>query len=98
MNTSVHICVRKTSPWRYTVRAAKSMPALAPNEVAIKLNLEIPDALFTRPQLEAKVTIPDDAVAKPVIEAQVIDNVQEIIKQQTGFDVRLEVVEEKKDD
>lgn len=71
---------------------AKS-PALAANEVAIKVALELPDEIFTKPVFSADIKIPKEAVSAPVIEASVIDNVQEIIKQNLGFEVKLEIVE-----
>jgi hypothetical protein len=71
----------------------KESPALASNEIAVKVSLEIPDAIFDKPTLQANITIPAEAVSKPVINAEVIDNVQEVIKQNTGFNVKLEVVD-----
>jgi hypothetical protein len=68
-------------------------PALAANEVAVKVTLELPDAVFEKPAFEAKIEIPEAAVSKPVINAEVVDNVQEIIKQNTGFTVKLELIE-----
>lgn len=95
MQISQYIVIKKTSKWRYSSRMTKGSPALASNEVAIKVALEIPDAVFDKPSLEAKIVIPKEAVSKPVIEAQVIDNVEQIIKQNTGFEVKLEVIEPK---
>ena len=77
----------------YSSRLTQGSPALAADEVAVKVTLEIPDAAFEKPAFEAKIFVPDEAVSAPVIEAQVIDNVREMIKQGTGFDVRLEVVD-----
>lgn len=74
-------------------RYASRTPALSKDEIAIKLNISVPDALFTRPQLQASVVIPEDAVTKPVLDAQVLDNVREVIEQQTGMDVRVSLVE-----
>jgi hypothetical protein len=74
-------------------RYASRTPALSKDEIAIKLQISVPDALFTRPQLQATVTIPEDAITKPVLEATVLDNVREIIQQQTGMDVRVSLVE-----
>lgn len=78
---------------RYSSRMSKGVPSLDADEVAVKINLELPDALFDKPSLEAKIVVPKEAVSKPVISADVIDNVQDIIKQNTGFDVRLELIE-----
>lgn len=76
---------------------SKGTPKLDADEVAVKVNLELPDALFDKPSLEAKIVVPKEAVSKPVITADVIDNVQDIIKQNTGFEVRLEVVEKEEE-
>jgi len=91
MQISQFIVVRKNN-WRYSSRMTQKVPSLASNEIAVKVVLEIPDAIFTRPALSAQITIPNDAISKPVINAEVIDNVQDIIQQNTGFDVRLEVI------
>ncbi len=77
----------------YSSRMSKTNPKLDADEVAVKVTLELPDAIFDKPTFEAKINVPEDAVSRPVIESSVIDNVQEIIKQNTGFEVRLEVVE-----
>jgi hypothetical protein len=92
MKVQAYLCVKKTSQWRSTLRVTKSNPSLDYNEVALRLNLELPDELFTKPRLEATIAIPKDAVSAPVIEAEVVDNVEQIIKQQTGFEVRLQVI------
>lgn len=58
----------------------------------MRLELDIPDQLFDRPFLQGSITIPKDAVSAPVIDASIVDNVQEVIKQQTGVEVRLNVI------
>ena len=78
---------------KYSSRLTAGSPSLQSNEIAVKLNLELPDAIFDKPAFEAKVVVPDEAVSKPVIEASVIDNVEDIIKKNTGFEVKLMVVE-----
>lgn len=98
MKISQYIVIKRRNRWSYTSRLTKGNPALASNEIAVKVSLEIPDAIFDKPSLEAQITIPEDAVSKPVIEASVIDNVQEIIKQNTGFEVKLEVVNEQEEE
>lgn len=97
MKTIVYLCVKR-SEHRYdpTFRVMKTSPALDQNEIAVKINLELPEALFTKPALEAKIVISDKAVAPNVIEMEVIDNVEQIIKEQTGFTVKLNVIAEDK--
>lgn len=73
-------------------KSTYSKPNLDADEVAVKVVLELPEALFDKPTLQANIEVPEEAVTKPVIEAEVIDNIEEIIKQNTGFEVRLGVV------
>lgn len=92
MQLSQYIVIKRTGSGyskRYSSRLTKGSPALLASEIAIKLEVEIPDEIFDKPALQAKVTVPKEAVSKPVIEASVIDNVEEIIKQNTGFEVKL---------
>jgi hypothetical protein len=90
--------VIKKNGWRYTSRLTAKAPALASSEIAVKISLEIPDAVFEKPAFEANITIPKEAISKPVIETEVIDNVQALIKQNLGFEVKLQLVEPKEDD
>lgn len=62
-------------------------------EIAIKLNVKVPDTLFTTPQFEATVSIPYDSVTAPKVSAVVLDNVKEIIEKQTGMSISLNLVE-----
>lgn len=75
----------------------KQRPKLKASEIAIKLNLEIPDSLFVTPQLEAKVSVPDVA-GGPVITAEVAENIAEVVRQQTGLSlsIQAEPAEERK--
>ncbi len=93
MKISQYLIVKRANRYKYTSRMTVGSPALQANEVAVKISLELPDAIFDKPAFEAKVVVPDAAVSKPIISADVIDNVQDIIKQNTGFEVKLEVVE-----
>lgn len=90
-----YIVVKKKKGWNapLAARLTNKVPALAASEVAIKLKVSIPDALFNRPQLQAKIVIPEDAISKPMIDAVVLDNVKELIEQQMGLDISLSVVE-----
>jgi hypothetical protein len=95
MKTIVYLCVKK-SEHRFdpTFRVTKTKPNLDHNEIAVKIDLELPYALFTKPTLEAKVVVSEKAVAPTVIEADVVNNVEQIIREQTGFTVKLSVVAE----
>lgn len=76
-----------------SARLTSRTPDLEAGEVAIKLNVNVPETLFKKPQLQASVTIPEDSVTAPVLNAQVLDNVKEVLAQTTGMDISLRVVE-----
>jgi hypothetical protein len=83
---------RKT--WKgLSARLTNTTPSLASGEVAIKVVVNVPDALFTRPILQASINVPEGAVSKPVIDATVLDNIKESLNQQFGLDVRVSLVE-----
>lgn len=67
-------------------RLSKGKPALDINEVSIFLDIDVPDALFKKPRLEAKIVVPDEAAANDVIESVVLDNVKEVVEQATGLE------------
>ncbi len=95
MKTTLYLCVKK-SDHRLdpSFRVTKTKPGLDHNEIAVKVNLELPDALFKSPQLEAEIKVSDKAVSPAVIPAEVVSDAERIIKEQTGFTVKLTVVEE----
>lgn len=86
--------VRKDSRYPYDLKArlANKLPALAVGEVPIKVDVSVPDALFKRPQLQASITVPESSVSSPVIDAVVLDNIQQVLQQQTGMDVKVSLV------
>lgn len=95
MNISQYIVVKKGGGYyqRYTSRLTKGNPTLKKDEVAVRINLELPDALWNKPSLQANIVVPEEAVSNPIITADVIDNVENIIKENTGFTVSLQVIE-----
>jgi len=74
-------------------RITKNKPALGPNEVCIKIEIALPETLFTRPSIEARIAVPEDSVIPPVVSMDVIDNIQEIAAQQ-GLQLTISVPEE----
>lgn len=90
----VFYLVVKPGKWNSDLKArlATKLPALEVGEVPIKLEVKVPRALFQRPQLQATITVPEDAVTPPVLDAQVLDNVKEVMQQQTGMDITFRVV------
>jgi hypothetical protein len=74
-----------------SMRVTKSRVGLDWNEICMKLNLNIPDELFQRPTLEAKIEVSKDILPKPQ-PTELILNTKELIEQSTGAKINLVVV------
>ncbi len=83
--------------YKAKVRLAERVPTLKGNEVSLRLQLELPDAMFERPQLEAKMSVPVDAVPEIKITSDVTDNIEKIIKETIGLTMNVSVVEQPED-
>lgn len=73
----------------------KNQPGLEWNEISMKINLDIPEALFKKPTLSAKIVIPKDAVIPTEIPAEVLEDCKEALQLSTGMKVKVELVPEK---
>lgn len=69
----------------------KTKPDLAYNEIAVKINLDIPKELFERPQIEANLTI--ENVPNVAYNPELIINTAELIEQQTGAKIEFKVLD-----
>lgn len=73
------------------LRVVKTFPHLDFDEVAVQLNLELPDELFRKPTMVADLVIPKDAVQRPNINVEVTESIAEAIRSATGVEVRISV-------
>lgn len=71
-----------------TIKIAKKKPATAADEIAIRLEVDIPDGLFQKPTLEAKISVPE-GLHGPVITTEVADNIADLIRREMGLTVLL---------
>ena len=69
-------------------------PTIKGDEIAIRLELNIPNALFTKPRIVAQIKVSEEAVNKEVITAEVIDNIEDAIKQATDLTLNVKVLKE----
>jgi hypothetical protein len=72
-------------------RVRKTKPFLEWDEIAIKLDLVIPDDLFRRPIIDATLTVKD--VPNNKYEPEIVINTKELIEQQTGAKINFTVVQ-----
>lgn len=75
-----------------TVRTTRNRPDCDATEVAVRISLSLPDALFKRPSLEATIRIDDD-IAPVVVNADVADNIARVVKEQMGITLHVQAPE-----
>lgn len=71
-----------------SMRMTKNKPALDGHEIALHLDLTLPDALFEKPSLSAKVVIPDGGATYD-LSAEVQANIAAAVKQATGITLHI---------
>lgn len=74
-----------------SLTVTKSKPNTSANEIAVKLDIEIPNSLFVKPTLNFEMTIPEDSVAIPVLNVEAQQNLAELLSEQIGQRVHLSV-------
>ena len=79
------------------IKVSKSKPDTSANQVAIQLDLDIPDAIFEKPQFVATIKVPKESVSMPIVNADIETNIAHILKQQLGIEVHVTATEEKTD-
>lgn len=79
---------------RGSVKVTKNKPGLNFDEIAISVNLEVPDAFFHKPQIQATISLPESAATKQSIDAEVLENLEKSIIQNTGIRVQFSALPE----
>jgi hypothetical protein len=91
-----YLCIKRAQPlWKNKLsgRLVTSAPSLHKGEIAVKVTVSVPKSLFIVPQLRAEIRIPESSVTPPTVDAQVLDNVREVLEQQTGMEINVSVIE-----
>lgn len=83
---------------RGTARLTERKPQIGANEVAVYLEVEIPNGLFEKPRLVAKMKIPESIVTSKEVNAEVTDNIEEAIRTATGLDMEVRIAEPPKEE
>lgn len=81
---------RKGSNW-LAARITLKSPKLAAGEIVLRLTLVLPEALFLKPSIEAKITVPDSGVTPFVITPDMQDNIAETLTERLGVNVSITV-------
>lgn len=80
-----------------SVRTVKSRPDLKWNEIALHINLELPQKLFQKPQLNTSIIVSDEQISPTEIDVETSDNIKQAIESATGLEVRLEILDRDSD-
>jgi|GEM_PF-2465383 len=81
---------KKLQPYgKLSARFVHKAPALAKDEISIKIECNIPNELFSRPQLKFNLNIPKEAIPQKEINAEVVGNIQDLIQKNMGIEVTL---------
>lgn len=76
-----------------SVRVTANKPSLYSDEIAIQLNLDIPNQLFEKPTLVADISIDEELAGQSLIAAETIDNAKQLISDALKLELRVETVE-----
>ena len=76
-----------------SVRTTKTQPDLKWDEISIQMNLDLPDTLFKKPLLSASIVVNEKQVTPAVISPVIKNNIQDSIKQHSGVEVKLTIVD-----
>ena len=87
MKTTGYLNIKSSGSARFT----KNKGGLDWNEIAIKIHIEIPDELFRRPLIEAKIEVSKDIVPKPQ-PTELILNTKDLIEESTGAKINFKVL------
>lgn len=71
-----------------TVRLSKRKPALAKDEVAVELTVELPASLFEKPALSAKIVGTGEA-PRLDLTPELVADIQQHLEAQTGLRIEL---------
>lgn len=72
------------------ISAFKTKPTTSDNEVAFKIEIEIPDAIFEEPVYEVKLKLPDVTKKFPEI-SEVKSHLQAELTKKMGFRVKIDM-------
>lgn len=79
------------------VRVTKNPPETKRNEIAMKIDVEVPRSMFFKPNIEFKLVIPQSAARPTTIPVELMGNIERNIEEATGLRVTLHVEREESD-
>ncbi len=92
VETWIKITKSKARWGKLTLKLFTKKPSCAQNEIAIKLKVDVPAALFDKPNFEVKLDIdPNNYVSSKtnIIDVDMQDNIAEILQANLGINVHV---------
>lgn len=88
LSTTLWLALRPKSRWDLAARMTKGKPALAKDEVAVQLTVELPSSLFEKPSLAAKIVGTGEA-PRLDLTPELVADIQQHLEAQTGLRIEL---------
>lgn len=94
MTFSGYLVFKKLNHYRGSARYCKTKPKVDSNEVSMRVNFDIPDALFTRPVLEADIKIPDISTDALKVDPKICSDVEQAFREK-GIEININLPSDK---
>jgi len=93
MNMTRYLIVGYKKWGKGNAKLSAKSPSLKAHEIAIKLNLDIPDDLFLKPALEADIIIPKESVVAGKIDTEIIDDIKKTVEDSLGIQMHVSLIQ-----
>lgn len=74
---------------RASARLTRNKPSLSKDEVAVKLQIELPVSLFVTPAMTARICVNEGDASPPSIDLEIMDDIQNVLRDRTGLNITL---------
>jgi len=93
MNMTRYLIVGYKKWGKGNAKLSAKSPSLKAHEIAIKLNLDIPDDLFLKPALEADIFIPKESVVAGKIDTEIIEDIKKTVEDGLGIQMHVSLIQ-----
>ena len=93
MNMTRYLIVGYKKWGKGNAKLSAKSPSLKAHEIAIKLNLDIPDELFSKPALEAYIVIPKESVIAGKIDTEIIEDIKKTVEDGLGIHMHVSLIQ-----
>lgn len=65
-------------------RLTNKRPALASDEIAVRIAVTLPETLFNKPQFEAKISVDSAGITPALVSVDMASNIAAVVRDQLG--------------